>query len=844
MTGQTPPIRIAILTVSDTASVNPTFDASGPAIKHFLSQPPYATSCLVLEDFIQIVPDELAEIQNIIEPWCASNSVDWIITTGGTGFGRRDVTPEAISPLLTRPAPGLVHLLLASSLTHTPLGALSRPVAGTIANTLVTTLPGSVKAVKEGLAALLQDGVVLHAIDLVRGGTGREVHAKLAAAAAVDAGAGASASAGGEADADAGAGSGTREVLPRGNVLAANDQEQEQEQEHGHDHTTPTAGALDLYQDQEAATTTTIIIIMATTHHRPDLILRYRAIPLYLVLSARHRKSPFPMISLEAALAAIEKHVRVLDVVVRKVDHTLAGYILAEDVFAPHDVPLRPTTSVDGYAVSSTFPPGTYPVLTSYSSSSSHSHSTSNGTGNGGRSSSETRPYIYRINTGAPLPLPPTNQNHGTTYTYDSVIMVEDTELVSTHKPSPTSSAEEAEVRTLVQVRAGENVRVPGSDVRRGERVASRGQRVGGGGGEVGTLVGVGKREVKVYKKPVVALLSTGNELVDLHSSSSASSGSSSADADGNGNENWGGIYDTNRPSLRAVLEGFGYEVIDLGIVPDDITAHTETLRAALDRADLVLTTGGTSMGPTDLLKPVIERYLHGTVHFGRVAVKPGKPTTFASVPVEVAVVGDDEGDDEGEGAGDAEGEESASASASAGEGGGGEGVRGNKRTKTKTKTVYKPVFALPGNPASALVTFYVFVLPALRQMGGWPEKERQLPRVMVQIQDAMQLDPRVEFHRVTIKSNGSSTVLKAYSTGGQRSSRVASLAGANGFVVLPALDLPHGHGHGHGQGGFGSGFGLGELGDKDLSSGAGVQTRLEVGEYAQAILIGPVEMV
>jgi len=92
-------------------------------------------------------------------------------------------------------------------------------------------------------------------------------------------------------------------------------------------------------------------------------------------------------------------------------------------------------------------------------------------------------------------------------------------------------------------------------------------------------------------------------------------------------------------------------------------------------------------MGPTDLLKPIIERHLGGVVHFGRVSVKPGKPTTFASIPVHEQ-----------------------------------DGV------------VSKPVFALPGNPASALVTFYVFVIPALRIMGGWPERMCELPRVMVQV--------------------------------------------------------------------------------------------------------------
>ena len=92
-------------------------------------------------------------------------------------------------------------------------------------------------------------------------------------------------------------------------------------------------------------------------------------------------------------------------------------------------------------------------------------------------------------------------------------------------------------------------------------------------------------------------------------------------------------------------------------------------------------------MGPSDLLKPVIERHLSGTIHFGRVTVKPGKPTTFASIPI----------------------------------------LGGKSRER-------KPAFALPGNPASALVTFHIFVVPALRKLGGWPTTQCQLPRVRVHV--------------------------------------------------------------------------------------------------------------
>ena len=96
-----------------------------------------------------------------------------------------------------------------------------------------------------------------------------------------------------------------------------------------------------------------------------------------------------------------------------------------------------------------------------------------------------------------------------------------------------------------------------------------------------------------------------------------------------------------------------------------------------------MVTTGGTSMGASDLLKPVIERHLNGTIHFGRVKVKPGKPTTFATVPLPKGKV---------------------------------------------------PIFALPGNPASALVMFHVFVVPALRRLAGWAVAQCHMPRMKVKV--------------------------------------------------------------------------------------------------------------
>src|SRR5690606_37665044 len=178
------------------------------------------------------------------------------------------------------------------------------------------------------------------------------------------------------------------------------------------------------------------------------------------------------------------------------------------------------------------------------------------------------------------------------------------------------------------------------------------------------------------------------------------------------------------------------------------------TLQALLPEVDVLITTGGVSMGELDLLKPTIEQSLHGTIHFGRVEMKPGKPTTFATVPVPT------------------EGTSAASVAKSF--------FASSKKEEKKVLT-----FALPGNPASALVTFHLSVLPSLRQFAGYASPH--LTKIRVTVDQDFPLDPRPEYHRVVIgyKKDDPQGRLWAVSTGGQRSSRVASLGGANGLLCL-----------------------------------------------------------
>jgi gephyrin len=154
---------------------------------------------------------------------------------------------------------------------------------------------------------------------------------------------------------------------------------------------------------------------------------------------------------------------------------------------------------------------------------------------------------------------------------------------------------------------------------------------------------------------------------------------------------------------------------------------------------DVIITTGGVSMGELDLLKPTIERKLGGTIHFGRVSMKPGKPTTFATVYT---------------------------------------------KDSTGDRTA-KLIFGLPGNPASAVVTYHLFVLPSLHYASG--VSPVGLPMVKVILDQDVKMDPqRNEYHRVAViaRSDGR---LHAISTGGQRSSRIGSFRDANGLLCLPA---------------------------------------------------------
>jgi molybdenum cofactor synthesis domain-containing protein len=154
-------IKIGILTISDKGSKGQREDKSGEALREGVSQ----MSGKVVR--YEIVPDEKDIIASRLAEWADGGEVDVILTTGGTGLAKRDVTPEATLSIMDREVPGIAEAMRVRSLEKTPTAMLSRAVAGQRANCLIINMPGSVKAVKECLEAII--AAIPHAVEIIKG---------------------------------------------------------------------------------------------------------------------------------------------------------------------------------------------------------------------------------------------------------------------------------------------------------------------------------------------------------------------------------------------------------------------------------------------------------------------------------------------------------------------------------------------------------------------------------------------------------------------------------------------------------------------------------------------------
>ncbi|KAL4743545.1 hypothetical protein BDV11DRAFT_177664 [Aspergillus similis] len=672
-------LKAAILVVSDTAFQDPSSDRVIDTLTDvFPAEGPW-------EKLItKIVPDDVLQVQRTVCDWADGPSpVNLVLISGGTGFAVKDNTPEAVTPLLHRHAPGLVHGMIAASLKITPFAMMARPVAGTRHKSLVITLPGSPKGAKENLEAIIK--LLPHACTQAAGADSRTLHA-----------------------------GGVKKLEAEAGVKSESQHDHHHHHHHEHTHS------------------------HSHSHGHGHVVPRAHTTPAErrsndptAGATRRYRESPYPMLSVDEALRLISAHTPEPEVIEVPVNTDLVGYVIAEDVYAAEAVPAYLASIVDGYAVIAPESPadgqstkGVFPVA-----SITHANE-------GGALAPLEPGTIARITTGAPLP---PNAN--------AVVMVEDTLLAS----STPDGKEEATVEILTgEIKPNENVRQPGSDVALGSKILQQGDLITPVGGEIGLLAATGTRTVKVFKKPVVGVLSTGDELVEHDDPRSLQGGQ---------------IRDSNRPSILSCLKSWGFPAVDLGIARDTPAGVLEqSLRDALrgvgksnTSVDVIITTGGVSMGELDLLKPTIERSLGGTIHFGRVSMKPGKPTTFATVPFKPT-----------------------------------SSAPGQQERSSRL------IFSLPGNPASALVTLNLFVLPSLHKLIGLGQKQAALgiapalglPLVAVTLSHAFPLDPkRTEYHRAIVTTSPKDGRLYATSTGaegvGQRSSRVGSLASANALLVL-----------------------------------------------------------
>jgi molybdopterin adenylyltransferase len=161
-------VRFAILTVSDRSARGERQDLSGPALADLIA----AQGWQVVRQ--AVVPDDQAILRETLVRWVEQNDLDILLTTGGTGFGPRDVTPEATKAVIEREAPGLAEAMRQESLKATPHAMLSRAVAGIRGNVLIVNLPGSPKGARENLQLILP--VLPHAVELLRGDPEAEKH--------------------------------------------------------------------------------------------------------------------------------------------------------------------------------------------------------------------------------------------------------------------------------------------------------------------------------------------------------------------------------------------------------------------------------------------------------------------------------------------------------------------------------------------------------------------------------------------------------------------------------------------------------------------------------------------
>ena len=347
--------------------------------------------------------------------------------------------------------------------------------------------------------------------------------------------------------------------------------------------------------------------------------------------------------------------------------------ILATDVIAKEDLPRFDKSAVDGYAVKATDTIG----------------------------ASQFKPFMFQITESEVVGANQARQiwtGNAIPKGANAVVMIEHTKKT------------DGDLEVGIQVAKGGNVSKKGEDVKKAERILRAGTRLTPY--HLALLAAMGKNEVKVSKKPRVAILATGNELADVGSELS-------------GNQ----IFDSNRVMLTAICRELGAEPVDLGIAKDDVTEIGEKLKQGLHDCDVVITTGGTSVGGLDLVPDVVNNSGKPGVIVHGLALRPAMPTAVAA-------------------------------------------LNG------------KPVLILSGNPVAAVIGFEVFARPLICRMLGMSMEEPRLTVNAVITRNVAAALGRRTFVRVrVIRKNGE---FHAEPVSARGSGAISTMTRANGFVVVP----------------------------------------------------------
>jgi molybdopterin molybdotransferase len=400
----------------------------------------------------------------------------------------------------------------------------------------------------------------------------------------------------------------------------------------------------------------------------------------------KHKHELYPMLSVEAALEKVMAMFHPLEAERVPVLETL-GRVLAEDVVAIGDIPPHANTAMDGYAVQAADLAGAGPgspkrlrVIENLAAGYMAAKRVTPGT-------------AIRIMTGAPMP-------DGA----DAVIPFEET-----HQDGEW-------VDCFAGMGLGANVRSAGEDVRAGEHTLARGTRIRPQ--EIGMLAALGYGEVAMIRRPRVAILATGDELVDIDAPLLP-----------------GKIRNSNSYSNAAQVLQYGGIPLMLGIAQDTMDDLTVKIRVGLAQgADLLMTSGGVSVGDFDVVKKVLAA--EGEISFWRVLMKPGKPLAFGHITAE---------------------------------------VNGSPRTV--------PLLGMPGNPVSTMVSFELFARPAILTMLGVTDLRKPTLEAILD-QEIPSKDARRHYLRVRVTRRADG--LHATLTGDQGSGILNSMVRSNGLAIIP----------------------------------------------------------